>query len=195
MYQNNNYTNKWFYAFITNMQYENNGTTLISISTDVWQTWQFDIIWKQSFIEREMVNVTDDIAGNNLIDEGLEIGETVISSQIEDDNLEPYYVIAYSGDYIDYQGTRTSIPQSGSIINGIPSSIAYIICGGQVSFQTMITIINDCSMGDKIFTCFTIPKIAFTYYQPNIINGIQTNLPCHIISTGSYPRSRRKFNI
>ena len=61
MYQNNNYTNKWFYAFITNMQYENNGTTLISIATDVWQTWQFDITWKQSFIEREMIDVQDDI--------------------------------------------------------------------------------------------------------------------------------------
>lgn len=61
MYQNDNYSNKWFYAFITNMQYENNGTTAITLATDVWQTWQFDLIWKQSFIEREMVNVANDI--------------------------------------------------------------------------------------------------------------------------------------
>lgn len=61
MYRNNNYGNKWFYAFIVGMQYENDGLTNITISTDVFQTWQFDITWKQSFIEREMLAVVDDI--------------------------------------------------------------------------------------------------------------------------------------
>lgn len=61
MYQNENYSNKWFYAFITNMNYVNNNMTEIFIDTDVWQTWQFDINFKESFIEREMLNVADDI--------------------------------------------------------------------------------------------------------------------------------------
>lgn len=61
MYQNNNYSNKWFYAFITNMQYENNGMTKITLVTDVFQTWQFDLTWKQCFIEREMLSVADDV--------------------------------------------------------------------------------------------------------------------------------------
>ena len=55
MYQNHNYENKWFYAFIVNMEYENDGMTNITIVTDVWQTWQFDLTFKQSFIEREIV--------------------------------------------------------------------------------------------------------------------------------------------
>lgn len=61
MYQNTNYSNKWFYAFITKMEYVNNSMTRIEIVTDVWQTWQFDIEFKESFIEREMINVSDDI--------------------------------------------------------------------------------------------------------------------------------------
>ena len=61
MYQNNNYSNKWFYAFIISMEYENNGNTRIQISTDCFQTWQFDIIWKQSFIEREHLAKVDDV--------------------------------------------------------------------------------------------------------------------------------------
>lgn len=60
MYQNTNYSNKWFYAFITKMEYVNNSMTRIEIATDVWQTWQFDIEFKESFIEREMINVSDD---------------------------------------------------------------------------------------------------------------------------------------
>jgi len=61
MYQNSNYDNKWFYAFIVNMEYENNGTTNIQIKTDVWQTWQFDLIFMQSFIDREMIDPASDI--------------------------------------------------------------------------------------------------------------------------------------
>ena len=61
MYQNANYGDKWFYAFIVNMKYISDYTTEIEILTDAFQTWQFDIIFKQSFVEREMLNVTDDV--------------------------------------------------------------------------------------------------------------------------------------
>lgn len=61
MYRNTNYSNKWFYAYITKMEYENNGMTKIYLKTDVWQTWCFDLTFKQSFIEREHINVADDI--------------------------------------------------------------------------------------------------------------------------------------
>lgn len=61
MYKNENYGEKWFYAFVVGMEYENDGLTNVAIQTDVFQTWQFDILWKQSFIEREMLSVADDI--------------------------------------------------------------------------------------------------------------------------------------
>lgn len=61
MYKNNNYSNKYFYAFITGMEYVNNNTTFIYITTDVFQTWQFDFTFKESFIEREMMSVQDDV--------------------------------------------------------------------------------------------------------------------------------------
>lgn len=67
MYLNENYTNKWFYAFITNMQYENDFNTRILITTDVFQTWQFDITFKESFIEREMLGVAEDIPRSKFI--------------------------------------------------------------------------------------------------------------------------------
>lgn len=60
MYLNENYGTKWFYAFITGMRYVNDNMTEISISTDVWQTWQFDLNFKESFVEREMVDVSND---------------------------------------------------------------------------------------------------------------------------------------
>lgn len=61
MYQNDNYGDKWFYAFIVNMEYVNDNMTHIYIKTDVWQTWFNDLTFKQSFVEREMINVSDDL--------------------------------------------------------------------------------------------------------------------------------------
>jgi len=61
MYQNSNYDNKWFYAFIVNMRWISEYTTEITLVTDVFQTWQFDFIFRESFIEREMLSVQDDV--------------------------------------------------------------------------------------------------------------------------------------
>ena len=78
MYQNSNYTNKWFYAYIVRMEYVNDNMTNIYIKTDPYQTWQFDLTFKQSFVEREHVN--DDTIGANLLPEDLELGEYIPSN-------------------------------------------------------------------------------------------------------------------
>ena len=70
MYQNTHYDSKWFYAYITNVEYKNDGCTEISIETDVFQTWMFDIIYLTSFIERE--HVDDDTLGKHTVPENLE---------------------------------------------------------------------------------------------------------------------------
>lgn len=75
MYQNENYSNKYFYAFIEEMNYINDSMTEIKIKTDVFQTWQFDFEFKKSFVEREIVS--DDTIGKNTIPENLEYGEYV----------------------------------------------------------------------------------------------------------------------
>lgn len=61
MYKNSNFTNKWFYAFVINRRYINDSTTEFTIATDVFQTWQFNYEIKESFVEREHCNVSDDL--------------------------------------------------------------------------------------------------------------------------------------
>lgn len=100
MYQNDNYSDKWFYCFISNMTYVNDGMTEITIVTDVFQTWLFDFQIKQSFVEREMINVADDQIGANRINEGLETGEYVVKKSYDIEGLKEYYIIAYVGQNI-----------------------------------------------------------------------------------------------
>lgn len=96
MYRNDSYSNKWFYAYITSMEYVNDNVTDVSIATDTWQTWQFDLTYKRTFVEREHVN--DDTFGLHTIPENLECGpvscinRTVINpdGNIKDHNNVPY---------------------------------------------------------------------------------------------------------
>lgn len=92
MYKNEASSNKWFYAYITNLEYVNDNMTLISIEQDSFQTWQFDIIYKKMFVEREHVN--NDTVGLHTVPEGLETGDYIIDSVEFDTSLNNvYYVI------------------------------------------------------------------------------------------------------
>lgn len=94
MYQNEAYTNKWFYAFITNMEYVNDNMTLITIKTDVYQTWMFQIEWKESFIEREHANV--DNIGSNTVPENLELGAPKVYDHLTDSYNNSYSIVTQS---------------------------------------------------------------------------------------------------
>ena len=75
MFRNTSFSGKWFYAFITNVEYDSNGTTLVDFELDVIQTWQRDIKWHQCFIERK--HFATDRPGDNVQPEPIDIGDIV----------------------------------------------------------------------------------------------------------------------
>lgn len=85
-YKNKGFTEKYYFCFISDMQYVNENCTAIKIETDCFQTWQFDLIYKPSFIEREHVN--NDTVGANTIPENLETGEYVLESEVDNADLQ-----------------------------------------------------------------------------------------------------------
>lgn len=121
MYQNGNQSNKWYYAFITQMKYINDGMTEVYIETDVIQTWLFDYDVKSSFIERE--HVDSDNVGEHTIFEGLELGEYVCQNHATanyDNNLRVVVgVTEYKNGEDDWEATK------GEMYDGIYSGIKY----------------------------------------------------------------------
>lgn len=75
MFQNANFGSKWFYGFVTSIQYLNQNTSEVFFELDVMQTWYFDYTVKASFVERE--HASTDAIGDNLVPEGLETGEYI----------------------------------------------------------------------------------------------------------------------
>ena len=79
--QNTPYNYKYYFYYITNMEYVNDNMTDVYIKLDVFQTYQFDFIYKKCFIEREHVN--NDTAGLHTVPEGLEHGDYIVDGKYE----------------------------------------------------------------------------------------------------------------
>lgn len=135
MYRNDAYSSKWFYAYITGMEYVNDSVTDVSIATDVWQTWQFDLTYKRTFVEREHVN--DDTIGAHTQPEGLQLGEVMVNTtesikpdkSVKDsdnititttNNLLPIYfqVTEFLSDYLP-EGTNFSNVTYNGLFSGL----------------------------------------------------------------------------
>lgn len=78
MFRNTSYGTKWFYAFITQIEYISNTTSRIYYTIDPMQTYLFDVNVGECWVERE--HAMTDAIGDNLIPESFELGEYVYDS-------------------------------------------------------------------------------------------------------------------
>ena len=146
MYQNDKWSNKWFYAFIKKVTYDNPGMSYIELETDVWQTWCFDITFKNSFVEREHVN--DDTIGLHTIPEGLETGEYIINSK-ESSLFNDYAFL------MNVSETVSGEKLLATNVNGI------WMAGGFYAFdnvKSMVTVISGYEREDIIKGIWIVPK-------------------------------------
>ena len=166
MYRNTNHGNKWFYAFITGMEYINDSVTAIKIKTDVWQTWQFDLNYKTTFVEREHVN--DDTIGAHTIDENLHLGDFVINSST---TLKPNKTVKDSDNNVinwthpiffqvtELVGTAAGTSQwYDSEYNRIFSGLYYFACCSLSDARGIINQYDSAGKGNAIVAIFMAPK-------------------------------------
>ena len=81
-FQNPDYSNKWFFAWIDNVDYKSDGCGELSFTIDEWSTWFNKVNIADCFVVREHVN--DDTIGLHTIPEGLETGDYVLYSHSRD---------------------------------------------------------------------------------------------------------------
>ena len=80
MYRNTSYGNKWFYAFITGIEYDNDLTSIISFQIDDIQTWFFEYDTPPCLVER--CHSYSDSIGDNIVPEPVDPGDMVPNDQI-----------------------------------------------------------------------------------------------------------------
>lgn len=125
-FQNKDYSNKWFFAWIDDVIYKGDKNTEITFTVDAWSTWFSNLTVTQSFVVREHVN--DDVAGRYTQPEQLELGEYKIIKHLRDDynvglnkkGISNYYVVVAST--IDL---TTDNNVYCAVYNGVPTGVKY----------------------------------------------------------------------
>ena len=180
MYQNTSYDSKWFYAYVTDIKYINDGMSEMTIETDVFQTWQFEIQYMNSFIERE--HVSDDTVGAHTIPEGLETGDYVCNTVGNlANNLKTCYVAA-----------MTTVIPDGLTVNTFHTRYGGVFCGGcMLVFQDWLSACNFTRAYDlvnkpeAITAMFMLPQSlvgAVTWTTCGMTEGSHTiNFSCAVV--------------
>ena len=159
-YKNTGFSNKIYYCFITKMEYINENCTAITIETDCFQTWYFDISYKKCFVEREHVN--DDTIGAHTIPEGLETGDYV-DQYVDNDEMSglnfltkgghsPYVVLAVSETGLD-----VALPDGSRVYNNVYSGLIFLTFPSTGDVDKYINYIQHKITEDIIYTAFMCP--------------------------------------
>ena len=157
MYQNKAYSDKWFYAFITDIKYVNDDRTDISIETDVLQTWHFDYQVQTSFIER--MHVFDDDIGKHTIPEQLETGEYVANDMNTSMPLRGYtFILSTTLDLNSRTDNEKFSPAVGGMYGGIYSGLKYYVCSPS-QINTILEEVAGEGQSDGIVSIFAAPSM------------------------------------
>lgn len=159
MYQNSAYSNKWFYAFVTDLEYINDGRTDLHIETDVMQTWMFDYTVKSSFVERE--HVSSDTVGEHTVPENLELGEYISNGYTTDDQLDDFVYVIQVTEYVS--GEKPLATNFGGVY--VPGG-AYI-CDSPSVVVNIIQALNQAGKPDAITNVYIVPKKVVNDSSPD----------------------------
>lgn len=172
MYKNNNYSNKWFYAYITRMEYENDNCTRVYIETDVWQTWQFQLTFMQSFVEREHVN--DDTIGKHTIPEQLETGEYIINGTdyiMYDYNTYPVIAVTSA------KNTGLHYPDTTTYSNVFSGCYLYTFTSNSEA-RKFVNIFDEAGQGDAIVAVYMIPGTLYNKLDREQFTDTEYGITC-----------------
>lgn len=167
-FQNPDYSNKWFFAFIDDVIYDNDGTARIRYTIDEFSTW-FDY-WNPEpcFVEREHVN--DDTFGLHTYPEGLEYGEYVINATGDvETNLQTTELICIGTSWLP---DNTPFATPNRVYAGVFSGVYYILFKFTESAAKFVQGMADVGHANDIVNLFMIPlSIANVDYDDGWSSG------------------------
>ena len=172
MYRNNAYDGRWCYAFVTSCEWASNGSCKLTIETDQWQTWCFDITFDKSFVERE--HVDDDTFGKHTIPESLEYGDYVCNAVQNITYADPTAESGNTRMFVAFQVTTVDVSHDNAtavfpspiknVFNGIPQG-CYIFGFPYTAdtvgkINTVVGYYDAAGKANAIVSIFMIPRIC-----------------------------------
>lgn len=188
MFRNTAYGSKWFYAFITGVEYVNDNCTNVTFEIDVMQTWFFVHNVGECFVEREH-SVTDNLF-ENLVDENFELGDFV-SNNKDTFNMMPLCVCALTSKH------SSGASATGKTINNIYTPLN-VIAGVRSTDTAEINALLERFVGegqeDAIVTLYQYPEFLGDGTQTEPVTQVKKIAPNLTTIDGYTPKNKKLFS-
>ena len=181
MFQNASFGSKWFYAFITAVEYVNNDVSEVQFEIDVMQTWFFNYTLEMCYVERE--HTQTDVLFENQVEENLDMGsEYIINTHDEFDMSTMSVCILVNRD------TDAGGQHSGQTINNVYTPVQ-VISGLNPNNPTAIDTQISQYLEDEIICVYQYPSfLDSAATQAKSINKNTSDLE------GYVPKNKKLFN-
>lgn len=153
-FKNTSFENKWFYAFILNVEYINNNCTQINFEIDVLMTWMGVFTLGQCFIERQ--HTVGDAIGANIADEGLNLG-LYVCEDTDYYSLGDPVVAIYKTYNADAGDVRPSSVQQGTY-NPLATYTFFLDSANIGLMEALLNTITTDNRANEIITMKLVPS-------------------------------------
>lgn len=194
MFKNTNHENKWYFAFVINVEYVNEETTIITYEIDVMQTFHFDYVLNQCFIDREHVKYDGSApAGEEWLttplftEEGLEIGPYRARNIIAAGIMQQGAAICIAST-INYDGTDVT----GGLYAGIYSGLRILKFTSAANVNAFIQQVVTANKQDSIVSIFMMPNLYFREMGESLV-AHTVDIPGNTNFGGYEPKNYKLF--
>lgn len=156
-FQNPDYSNKWFFAFINKVEYVSNAVTRVHYTVDVWSTWYDYWGARNCYVIRQHSNT--DVAGDNTVPENLEHGEYVLNTYYGSSLFTSYYYVVVASISLASPSLSNPITSFGEVsING-----ACYLCLTRSDVQSVINDVKAVTSPEQgeILEVYVAPRVLF----------------------------------
>lgn len=182
-YKNTSFENFWFYAFVTNVEYTNNGLTEIHFEVDNMMTYMGVFTLGECFVERQ--HTVNDGIGDNIAEEGLDTGDFIVNETVKSGFFDGYRIaVVYNPDS----------DNSGAIHNGIYSAAAIKSFELAADANSFIKTMIDDNKIDSIVAVLMLPTNMVTNWNNPLPGVHQVNISKQGLQIDGYkPRNKKLF--
>lgn len=148
-FKNDSFENKWFYAFVTAVNYVNNITTEVVYAIDPMMTWMGTFTLGQCYVERQ--HVRNDSIGANICDEGISTGAFVEEGhdQTEDYGASNCEIRVQYADPEEAQGNKRG---------GVYDPTLRLTSNSASEIAERISSLVSSDLADNIISVYMVPK-------------------------------------
>lgn len=149
-YKNTGFTTKYYFCFITNMEYVNENCTRITFETDCFQSYMFNITYKTCFVERE--HVSDDTVGLHTIPENLETGEYISNGYTYYNGLDSLRYVIQVTEWTDSTNKPLATNYGGVYMAG-----GAYICDSITTVVNILQAFATAGKSDAVYNVYMVP--------------------------------------